>query len=66
MGRASIRQNKNIYQLRREELGLTREKASDVVSAVSPERIESNVRCQDWELTADEMRVLDEAIAEII
>ena len=66
MGRASIRQNKNIYQLRRESLGLTREKASDVVSAVSPERIESNVRCLDWELTADEMRVLDEAIAEII
>ena len=40
MGRASTRQNKNIYQLRREELGLTREKASDVVAAVSPERIE--------------------------
>ena len=39
MGRASTRQNKNIYQLRREELGLTREKASDVVAAVSPERI---------------------------
>ena len=33
MGRASTRQNKNIYQLRREELGLTREKASDVVAA---------------------------------
>ena len=40
MGRASTRLNKNIYQLRREELGLTREKASDVVEAVSPERIE--------------------------
>ena len=42
MGRASTRQNKNIYQLRREKLGLTREKASDVVAAVSPERIEED------------------------
>ncbi len=40
MGRASIKQNKNIYQLRREELGLTREKASEVLESVTPERIE--------------------------
>lgn len=43
MGRASTRQKKNIYQLRREELGLTREKASDVVSAVSPARVEKKL-----------------------
>ena len=43
MGRASTRQNKNIYQLRREDLGLTREKAGDVVSAVSPERVEKKL-----------------------
>ena len=27
MGRASIKENKNVYQLKREELGLSREKA---------------------------------------
>lgn len=28
MGRASIKENKNVYQLKREELGLSREKKS--------------------------------------
>lgn len=40
MGRASTKQNKNIYQLSREELGLSREKASDLLVTVPPERIE--------------------------
>lgn len=40
MGRASTKENKSVYQLKREELGLTREKASDVLSGLSPERIE--------------------------
>lgn len=30
MGRASIKENKNVYQLKREELGLSREKASEL------------------------------------
>ena len=34
MGRTSTKENKNSYQLAREELGLTREKANDVVSKV--------------------------------
>ena len=40
MGRASTKAKKNIYQIRREELGLTREKASEVLETLSPERIE--------------------------
>ncbi|MBR3366904.1 MAG: helix-turn-helix domain-containing protein [Lachnospiraceae bacterium] len=40
MGRASTKENKNIYQRCREELGLTREKASERLPGLSPERIE--------------------------
>lgn len=40
MGRASTKENKNKYQLVREELGLSREKAGELLEGVSPERIE--------------------------
>jgi len=40
MGRASIKENKNVYQLKREELGLSREKAGELLECVPPERIE--------------------------
>ena len=40
MARASTKQNKTIYQRRREELELSREKASELLSVISPERIE--------------------------
>ena len=40
MGRASVKENKNPYQLTREELGLSREKASELLETLSPERIE--------------------------
>ena len=40
MGRASIKENKNVYQLKREELGFSREKASELLECVPPERIE--------------------------
>lgn len=40
MGRASTKENKNIYQLSREALGYTREKASELLEWISPERIE--------------------------
>ena len=36
MGRASIKENKNVYQLKRDELGLSRE----LLECVPPERIE--------------------------
>ena len=40
MARSSTKENKTIYQLRREELGLSREKASELLEGMTPERIE--------------------------
>ncbi|MBO4337262.1 MAG: helix-turn-helix transcriptional regulator [Lachnospiraceae bacterium] len=40
MGRKSTKANKSVYQLTREERGLTREKASEIMEYISPERIE--------------------------
>ena len=40
MGRRSTRPNKNIYQIAREEAGLTREKASELMAGISDDRIE--------------------------
>lgn len=40
MARASTKANKNIYQLTRESLGLTREKASDLLDTISQDRLE--------------------------
>ena len=40
MGRKSVKENKNIYQLYRENAGLTREKASEAMGIVSETRIE--------------------------
>lgn len=40
MGKKSTKENKNIYQLSREEMELTREKASDQMLTVSADRIE--------------------------
>lgn len=40
MGRASTKQNKTQYQILREELGLTRERASETLGWISQERIE--------------------------
>lgn len=40
MARASIKANKNIYHTTRENLDLTREKASEILEGLPPERIE--------------------------
>ena len=40
MGRASTKENKNRYQLVREELGLTREEASELLQTISADRLE--------------------------
>jgi len=40
MGRVSTKENKNVYQISREKLALTREKASETLGWISPERIE--------------------------
>ncbi|MBQ9890160.1 MAG: helix-turn-helix transcriptional regulator [Firmicutes bacterium] len=40
MGKKSTKENKNVYQLSREALELTRDAASEVLEFISPERIE--------------------------
>lgn len=40
MARASVKANKNIYHVTRENLDLTREKASEILEGLPPERIE--------------------------
>ena len=40
MGKRSTKENKNVYQISRESLGLTREAASEELVFFSPERIE--------------------------
>lgn len=40
MARTSVKENKSIYQLKREELGLSREKAAELLRWITPERIE--------------------------
>lgn len=40
MGRVSVKENKNLYHLKREELGLSREKASELLESIPPEKIE--------------------------
>ena len=39
MGKASVRENKNIYQITRENLSLTREEASDIIGGLSADKI---------------------------
>ena len=40
MGRISVKENKNVYQVIREELGLSRAQASELLESITPERIE--------------------------
>lgn len=40
MGRVSTKENKNIYQTTRENLSLSRDKASELLETIPPERIE--------------------------
>lgn len=59
MARSSIKENKTIYQIRREELGLSREKASELLDVIPAERIE---RIESGKFTAhpDEVLVMSE------
>ena len=40
MARISVKKNKTDFQLSREELGYSREKASELLEFISPERLE--------------------------
>ena len=59
MGRKSTKENKSIWQVTREDLGLTREKAADLIPGFSPERIEkiengrTQIQPEDVMLLAD-------------
>ena len=59
MGRRSTKENKSIYQMTRESLGLTREKAAEIIPGFSPERIEKmendrmQIRPEDVKLIAE-------------
>ena len=57
MPRVSKKENKTIYQIMREELGLSREKASELLEIIPPERIE---RIENGKFTAhpDEVIVM--------
>ena len=59
MARTSTKANKTVYQLKREELGLSREKASELLGGIAPERIE---RIESGKFTAhpDEVVVMAE------
>ena len=59
MARTSTKKNKTIYQRKREELGLTREKASELLDGIPPERIE---RIESGKFTAhpDEIMLMAE------
>lgn len=48
MGRASVKKNKNIYFQARENLGLTREDASELLELISADKLEriENEKCQ--------------------
>ena len=59
MGRKSVKENKSIYQITRENLGLTREKAGELIPGFSQERIEKiendriQIRPEDVKLLAE-------------
>jgi len=57
MARASTKENKTVYQIQREKLGLSREKASELLESIPPERIE---RIESGKFTAypDEVIVM--------
>ncbi len=48
MPRVSVKENKNIYFRKREELGLTRAQASELLETIPPEKLEKieNERCE--------------------
>lgn len=60
MGRVSVKENKSLYQTRREELGLSREKAGELLKSIPPERIEK-IENQKSFLHPEEVLVMAEA-----
>ena len=59
MGRKSTRENKSIYQITRESLGLTREKAGELIPGFSPERIEK-IENERVQIRPDDVKMMAE------
>ena len=59
MPKISTRSNKNVYQETREALGLSREKASELLRGVSPERIE-RIESEKSQPYPDEVLIMSE------
>lgn len=59
MGRVSTKGNKNVYQLSREKLGLSREKASELLESIPPERIE-RIESEKFLPNPDEILIMSE------
>jgi len=59
MGRASVKEDKTPYQVVREELGLSREKASELLQVIMPDRIEK-IENEKTLPRADEVLVMAE------
>ncbi len=60
MGRKSTKENKNIYQLTREKLEWTREKAGEMIPGFSPERIEK-IENERVQIRPEDVKLLAEA-----
>ncbi len=60
MGRKSTKTNKSIYQVTRENLGLTREKAAELLPGFSPERIEK-IENERMQIRPEDVKMLAEA-----
>ena len=60
MGRMSTKENKNHFQLCREDMGLSREKASELLGWISPERIEK-IENEKYLPHPDEVLAMSEA-----
>lgn len=59
MSRTSLKDKKSIYQQRREELGLSRDKASELLEVIPPERIE-RIESGRFSAHPDEVLVMSE------
>ena len=59
MGRKSTRENQSIYQITRESLGLTREKAGELIPGFSPERIEK-IENERVQIRPDDVKLMAE------
>lgn len=63
MGRISTKEDKNVYQRIREDRGLSREKASELLESITPERIE-RIESEKSRPHPDEVKIMAEKYKE--